>query len=232
MNTSKPIKNHSVWYGHTPFVLSLINKHWKVAEFLLTVSQNSDSFKKHTGLLHYEESLVAEVANEAFTESCSSETCVQFALAYGYMDIAFCLKYGVGDVSPSHISSLLNEAWVIEEWQAASSLLKIIERRGSHEAIGLSSTGLDHLIEVVPLKRHTFNTACNKSYLEVVRYLCEKNLCSPVLESEFARTGTPLEAARSNGHFHIVQFLLKYCKCTKPTTRKRHTCACCMYCRG
>ena len=25
-------------YGHNPFVLSLINKHWKVAEFLLTAA--------------------------------------------------------------------------------------------------------------------------------------------------------------------------------------------------
>ena len=203
-------------YGHNPFVLSLINKHWKVAEYLLIVSPSSDSFKKHIGLLHYGESLVAEVANEALTESCSSETCVQFALAYGYMDIAFCLKYGVGDVSPSHISSLLNKVWAIKEWQAASSLLKITKRRGFHESIGLSSTGLDQLIEVVPFETHAFNTACSKGYLEVARYLHEKDLCSPVLEAELVGTGTPLESARFKGHLHIVQFLLKYCNNIKP----------------
>ena len=59
-------------HGHNPFVLSLINKHWKVAELLLTVAPNSDNFKKHIGLLHYGESLVAKVADEAFIESCSS----------------------------------------------------------------------------------------------------------------------------------------------------------------
>ena len=57
-------------YGHNPFVLSLINKHWKVAEFLLTVAPNSDDFKKYIGLLHYGESLVAKVANEALIKSC------------------------------------------------------------------------------------------------------------------------------------------------------------------
>ena len=56
-------------YGHNP---SLINKHWTVADFLLTVAPNSDDFKKHIGLLHYGESLVAKVANEALFNSCSN----------------------------------------------------------------------------------------------------------------------------------------------------------------
>ena len=222
-------------YGHTPFILSMINKHWKVAEFLLThaVAPSSDSFKKHIGLLHYGESLVAKVADEAFIESCSSgyfklvkflkekydiqisERYVQSALDNGHVDIALYLKFGEEDASPSHIASLLNKAWASKQWDSASVVLKCAQKSGSHESIGLSSTGLDQLIEVASFELHTFsiacfhafNTACNNGYLEVVTHLHEKGICysSPALES-----------ARSKGHLHIVHFLLKYCKCTKP----------------
>ena len=214
-------------YGHNPFVLSLINKHWKVAEFLVTVAPNSDSFKKHIGLLHYGESLVAKVAiDEAFTESCSrgylqlvkflkekyhiqiSETCVQSALDNGHVDIALYLKFGEEDASPNHIAFYLNNAWSSKQWNNASIVLKFTQKSGSHESIGLSSTGLDQLIEVVPFKTYAFNIACCKGYLEVVRYLHEKSLSSPTLEA--------LESTRSTGYLHIVRFLFKYCKCTKP----------------
>ena len=213
-------------YGHTPFVLSLINKHWKVADFLVTVAPSSDSYKKHIGLLHYGESLVAKVADEAFTESCSSgyfklvkflkekydiqisETCVQSALDNGHVDIALYLKFGEEDASPNHIASLLNNAWTSKQWDSASFILKCAQKSGSYESLGLSSTGLDQLIEVVPLKTHAFNTACSRGYLEVVRYLHEKGLSNSTLEA--------LGRARSKGHLHIVHFLLKYCKCTKP----------------
>ena len=221
-------------YGHDPFVLSLINKHWKVAEFLVRLAPSSDSFKKHIGLLHYGESLVAKVADEAFTESCSSgyfklvkflkekcdihisERCVQSALDNGHVDIALYLKFGERDASPNHIASLLNKAWASKQWDSARFILKCAQKSGSHESIGLSSTGLDQLIEVVPLNVHTFkiacfqafNTACNNGYLEVVRYLHEKGLSSPSLEA--------LESTRFEGHLHIVHFLLKCCKCTKP----------------
>ena len=116
-------------YGHNLFVLSLINKHWKVAEFLLTVAPSSDSFKKHIGILHYGESLVAKVANETFTESCNSgyfqlvkllkdkcknythisEICVQSALDNGHVDIALYLKFGERGASPNHIAFQLNK---------------------------------------------------------------------------------------------------------------------------
>ena len=209
-------------YGHDPFVLSLINKHWKVADFLLAVAPSSDSFKKHIGLLHYGESLVAKVANEAFTESCSSgyfqlvmflkekhdtqisETCIQSALSNGHINIALYLKFGEDDVT-SDIASLLNKTWVNKKWKSASDILQFIKKSGSHEIIGLSSIGLDQLIDVVPFTSHAFNIACCKGYLDVVRYLYEKGLSSPALES-----------ARSNGHLHIVHFLLINCKCTKP----------------
>ena len=220
-------------YGHNPFVLSLINKHWKVAEFLLTVAPSSDNFKKHIGLLHYGESLVAKVANEAFTESCSSgyfqlvkflkkkydiqisEIFVQSTFDNGHVDIAWYLKFGEQGASPNHIASQLNKAWASKQWSSAKFILKFTQKSGSHESIGLSSTGLDQLIEVVPFELHTFkhacfhafNTACSKGYLEVVRYLHEKGLSSPTLE--------PLDSIRSKGHLHIVHFLLKYCKCTK-----------------
>ena len=58
---------------------------------------------------------------------------------------------------------------------------------------------------MVPFKVNHFHIACCKGYLEVVQYLHEKGLSSPALES-----------ARSNGHLHILHFLLKNCKCTKP----------------
>ena len=221
-------------YGHNPFVLSLINKHWKVAEFLLTVAPSSDDFKKHIGLLHYGESFVAKVANEALTESCSSgyfklvkflkekfyihnsEMCVQSALDNGHVDIALYLKFGERGASPNHIASLLNKAWASKQWSSVNFILKCTQKSGSHESIGLSSTGLDQLIEVLPFELHTFkhacfhafNTACNNGYLEVVRYLHEKGLSSPTLEA--------LESTRFEGHLHIVHFLLKYCKCTRP----------------
>ena len=222
-------------YGHNPFVLSLINKHWKVAEFLLTVAPSSDSYKKHIGLLHYGESLVAKVADEAFTESCSSgyfqlvmflkekcknykhisERCVKSALDNGHINIAWYLKFGERGASPSHIEFQLNNAWESKQWSSVKFILKCTQKSGSHESIGLSSTGLDQLIEVVPFKLHTFkhacfhafNTACSKGYLEVVRYLHEKCICY---------SSQVLESARSNGHLHIVHFLLKYCKCTIP----------------
>ena len=211
-------------YGHTPFILSMINKHWKIAEFLVPLAPSSDSSKKHIGLLHYGESLVAEVAIEAFTEYCSSgyfqlvkfvkekydihisEICVQSALDNGHVDIALYLKFGERDAS--HIASQLNKAWASKQWDSVSFILKCAQKSGSHESIGLSSTGLDQLIEVVPFKTHAFNTACYKGYLEVVRYLHEKGLSSPTLEV--------LESTRFEGHLHIVHFLLKYCKCTKP----------------
>ena len=212
-------------FGHNPFVLSLINKHWKVAEFLLTVAPSSDSFKKHIGLLHYGESLVANVANEALTESCSngylklvkflkekfdtqiSETCVQSSLANGHINIASYLMFGEGD-GTSDITSFLNKTWANKKWKSARYILQFIKKSGSHEKIGPSSTGLDQLIEVVPFESHAFNTACSKGYLEVVRYLHEKSLSSPSLEI--------VQASRFEGHLHIVHFLLKYCKCTKP----------------
>ena len=212
-------------YGHNPFVLSMINKHWKVAEFLLTVAPSSDSFKKHIGLLHYGESLVANVADEALTDSCSggyfkvvkflkekydkqiSEACVQSALANGHINIALYLMFGEGD-GTSDTPSLLNKTWVNKKWKSARYILQFIKKSGSHEKIGLSSTGLDQLIEVVPFQTDAFNTACYKGYLDVVSYLHEKGLSSPTLEV--------LESTRFNGHLHIVHFLLKYCKCTKP----------------
>ena len=129
-------------YGHNP---SLINKHWKVAEFLVPFAPSSDSFKKHIGLLHYGESLVAEVAtDEAFTESCSrgyfklvkflnemyyiliSETCVQSALDNGHVDIALYLKFGVQDASPNYIAFLLNNAWTSKQWNNASFIFKVL----------------------------------------------------------------------------------------------------------
>ena len=138
-------------YGHNPFVLSLINKHWKVAEFLLTVAPSSDSFKKHIGILHYGESLVAKVANETFTESCNSgyfqlvklikdkcrnyehisEICTQSALANGHVDIALYLKFEVEDASPSHIASLLNKAWASKQWNLTKFILKCTPKSGS-----------------------------------------------------------------------------------------------------
>ena len=213
-------------YGHNPFVLSLINKHWKVAEYLLTVAPSSDhSFKKYIGLLHYGESLVAEVANEALTESCNcgyfqlvkfmkekyqkqqiSEACVESTLANGHINIALYLKFGEGD-GTSDTRSLLNKTWANKKWKSASYILQFIKKSGSHEKIGLSSTGLDQLIEVVLFKTHAFNIACSKGYLEVVRYLHEKGICYSSLA---------LESARCKGHLHIVHFLLKYGKCTKP----------------
>ena len=92
-------------YGHNPFVLSLINKHWKVAEFLLTVAPNSESFKKYIGLLHYGESLVAKVASEAFTESCSN----------GYFQLVKFLKQKYKYISPKHVFNphLLIVMWIL-----------------------------------------------------------------------------------------------------------------------
>ena len=137
------------------------------------------------------------------------------------MDIAAYLKFGVEDASPSHIASLLNEAWAGKQWNSAISLLKFIQKSGSHESIiGLSSTGLDQLIEVVPFKTHAFNTACSKGYIKVIKYLHEKGLH----ERDFCSRS--LESARSNGHLHIVHYLLRHCKCTKPVDMSEIHVAC------
>ena len=56
-------------YGHTPLILSFVNKHWKVANFLLLIAPNSALNELEGTLTRYSKSIVMEVAKEALAAS-------------------------------------------------------------------------------------------------------------------------------------------------------------------
>ena len=55
--------------GHTPLLLSLIHKHWKIADFLLQNTPTSTLKEQLHAVQRFSESTVAEVAKEALLES-------------------------------------------------------------------------------------------------------------------------------------------------------------------
>ena len=57
-------------YGHTPLMLSFINKHWKMANSLLQIAPNSAINELKGTLTGYNKSIVMEVAKEALAASC------------------------------------------------------------------------------------------------------------------------------------------------------------------
>ena len=56
-------------YGHTPLLLSLMFKHWKIADFLLQNTPNYTLEEQLQGVRRFNESTVAKVAEEALHES-------------------------------------------------------------------------------------------------------------------------------------------------------------------
>ena len=221
-------------YGHTPLMLSLINKHWIVADFLLKSAPNSDINEQKVTFISYNKSLVAKMANEAFVESCKSgyfelmkyltrelgvhisEEDIQSACDNGHWEMFMYLKWkrgdsGFVDIGPPHLTPLHDNVKVAlrgELWEAAKVLL-MLQQRSSHMSLGLSSKGLKQLMKVVAIGN--LNSACSHGYLQVVEYYHRVG----ILSSE-QLGGAPLETARSSGHLHIVHYLLKHCKCTIP----------------
>ena len=138
-------------YRHNPFVLSLIYKHWKVAEFLLTVSPNSDSFKKHIGLLHYGESLVAKVANEALVNSCANgyfhlvKFVIEYKKDYNYTDLKY-MRTSARSNGQLHIVQLLLKYcepardMTLSEACIVGDVEKVTAALASHGAAVLSKT--------------------------------------------------------------------------------------------
>ena len=57
-------------YGHTPLMLSFINKHWKVANSLLQITPNSALNELEGTLTRYNKSIVMQVAEETLDTSC------------------------------------------------------------------------------------------------------------------------------------------------------------------
>ena len=57
-------------YGHTPLMLSFINKHWKVANSLLQITPNSALNELEGTLTSYNKSIVMQVAEETLATSC------------------------------------------------------------------------------------------------------------------------------------------------------------------
>ena len=59
-------------YGHTPLLLSLINKHWKIADFLL---QNTILNEQIHGVQKYHKLIITKVAKEVLHESYINREC-------------------------------------------------------------------------------------------------------------------------------------------------------------
>ena len=57
-------------YGHTPLMISLINKHWKMANFLLQFAPDSSTNDLEGKFTSYNLSIVMELAKEALIASC------------------------------------------------------------------------------------------------------------------------------------------------------------------
>ena len=57
-------------YGYTPLMLSLINKHWKMVDFLLCIAPNSAINELEGVLASYNKSIVMKMAKEALVASC------------------------------------------------------------------------------------------------------------------------------------------------------------------
>ena len=145
-------------HGHNPFVLSLINKHWKVAEFLLTVAPSSDSFKKHIGLLHYGESLVAEVAHEALNETCSSD----------------CFKLAKFLKEKGHINIIISAC----EKGDLSELQRVLEE----SQLDIGSETLDSKGQTA------LHIACANGHLHIAQYLVNEKECNAIIEDISGRT--------------------------------------------
>ena len=225
-------------YGHSPLVLSLINKHWIVADFLLKAAPNSDINEQN-----YNKSLVTRMANEAFLESCKNgyfelvkyltreldvhipAEDIRSACRNGHWEMFMYLKWKRGDSEFADIGTppLLHDNVKValrgEMWKAAKALLMLVQERSSHMSLGLSSKGLKQLMKVVAIGN--LNSACSHGYLQVVEYYHRVGILSSVQLG-----GAPLETARSSGHLHIVHYLLKHCKCTVPDDMSE-TCVAC-----
>ena len=221
-------------YGHSPLVLSLINKHWIVADFLLKAAPNSDINEQKVIFLTYNKSLVARIAYEALVESCKngyfelvkylireldvhiSKEDIQSACDNGHWEMLLYLRWKRGDSQFAgfcpHLTPLHDNVKVAlkgELWEVTKVLLMLVQQRSSHMSLGLSSKGLKQLIKVVA--NGNLNSACSHGYLQVVEYYHRVG----ILNSE-QLGGAPLETARSSGHLHIVHHLLKHCRCTVP----------------
>ena len=66
---------------YTPLMLSFVNKHWKIANFLLQIDHNSAFMLKELIITIYGESFMMELAKEALVASCKE----------GYFELVKCL---------------------------------------------------------------------------------------------------------------------------------------------
>ena len=57
-------------FGHTPLMLTFVNKHWKVANFLLYIAPNSAINELEGVVAIYNKSIVMKIAKEALVASC------------------------------------------------------------------------------------------------------------------------------------------------------------------
>ena len=74
--------------GHTPLILSFVNKHWKMVNFLLKIAPDSDSvINELEGMfIHYNTSIMMETIKEALITSCKEGyfELVKYLTEYGW----------------------------------------------------------------------------------------------------------------------------------------------------
>ena len=192
--------------GRTPFALSLLNKQWKVADFLVTSSPNTTAYHDECIELIHNQSLTSRLADEAIMASCKG----------GYFELVKCLTDNYDHIMIS--KTYIKIAFLNGHWEIAKACLELLQKGDTPKSIGLSSPGSDQLIKGTPFAS---NPTCDGGYLDVVRYLHEMDLCSP---TEIG--GKPLETALSSGHWRIVHFCIKYYKCRKPDNLSELHAAC------
>ena len=216
-------------HGHTPLILSLIHKQWKIADFLLQNVPNS--IVSGTTISSCNMSLIAGMADEALLESCKKgfvmlakciSNCVKVisevhknaAYDNAHWDIMLYLMVKCGDsnysdVSPPHLTADHVEVALKNSlWAAAKALLLLVHERSSHMSLGLSAIGLQQMIDVVQYKHVALSIACSCGYLEVVKYYHIH--CHMQLSEE------QLERAQSSGNLNVVEYILKDGMCTIP----------------
>ena len=226
-------------YGQTPLLLSLINKQWKIADFLLQNVPNS--IVSGTAISSCNVSFIAGMADEALLESCKKgfvmlakcvSNCVKVisdahknaAYDNAHWDIMLYLMVKSGDsnysdVSPPHLTAGHVEVALKNNlWTAAKALLLLVHERSCHMSLGLSAIGLQQMIDVVQYKHVALSIACSCGYLEVVKYYHIH--CHMQLSEE------QLERAQSSGNLHVVEYIIKDGMCTIPADMPKLHAAC------
>ena len=170
-----------------------------MANFLLKSDSSSATFHdKQIERIHSKsDSLVLQIASEALANSCKN----------GYFHLVMFLTSKYNIISEAYVQAAFQNG----HWEEANAYLELILERSAHTSIGLSFHGLEQLVRVMLFKTYSLHIASLRGYLEVVKYLHEKDLCNPT-EIE----GKPVEIAYAIGQWCIVHFILKYYEYEKP----------------